>query len=183
MSATALHPTTADAIAAEPRTVPCSKCGGSGQYRNLGVCYQCSGKGREVVGVPGEVSADLEKHLDCLRKIYEASARPSPQNIDWDFNDPAGGISVYGFATEAMIGVLMAGDVETARKVCAAFQKLRGGAHFVWYITSGACVLRTWARLPGASQRLALELAGREAPTTTDRKGATVPAKTFGFND
>lgn len=183
MSPTIVSPATAAAIAAEPKTVPCGKCGGSGKYRNLGVCYQCSGRGREVVGAPGAVSADLEKHLGCLRKIYEASARPSLESIDWDFNDPAGGISVYGFATEAMIGVLAAGDVETARKVCAAFAKLRGGAHFVWYITSGACDLRTWARLSGAAQRAALELAGREAPTTTDRKGAIVAAKTFGFND
>lgn len=178
-----MNRTNAAAIAAEPKTVPCVKCGGSGQYRNMGVCFQCSGTGREKVGVARPVKDALAKHVATLRAIYAASARPADATVDWDFNDSAGGISVYMLATEAIIGILTAGETGIARKVCEAFRSLPQGGHFVWYMAHGACDLRTWARMPGAAQRLALELAGVSAPITTNRKGDRVPATTFAYNE
>lgn len=173
----------ATAIAAEPKTVPCTKCGGSGQYRNLGVCYQCSGKGRETVGVARAVSGDIAKHVAYLREVYAASANPTEENWTRDFNDSADGCSTYAYCTEALIAILTAGDVDTARRVAAAFKALPNGGHLVWCMASLACDLRTWARMPGASQRLALELAEYAAPMTVNRKGDRVPATTFAFND
>ena len=178
-----MNTATAAALAAQPKVVSCFKCSGSGRYLHFGPCFQCGATGRLTVAKAAARFMTLARALETLRLIYSYSrsdvlGRADHLNINED------GASAYMYGVEAMQALYFHGDLATARKVFEAFSALSGhGDHFAQHIACHSCHLGQWATYSGAAQRLALELAGKTAPTTYNKRGWAVDATNFGFND
>ena len=178
-----MNTATAAALAAQPKVVSCFKCSGSGRYLHFGPCFQCGATGRLTVAKAAARFMTLARALETLRLIYSYSrsdvlGRADHLNINED------GASAYCYGVEAMQALLFYGDLATARKAFEAFSALPGhGDHFAQHIACHSCHLGQWATYSGAAQRLALELAGKTAPTTYNKRGWAVDATAFGFND
>lgn len=113
--------------------------------------------------------------LAALRRIYSATLCPL---TDPERNANDSDTGARDFARQCVNVLLAAGEIEKARKVVAAFENIAASLS-----PQHLCHLRTWKLLPGASQRAALEMAGRTCPLRQDRFGTSVDAAKFTFND
>jgi hypothetical protein len=158
------------------RTFVCTKCNGTGQYRHFGGCFECDGTGR-VNGPKSVKFSDLDSALECLRRFYRAEVTG-----EGHWSHFLSDSSAYASGAFALSAVLFHGDVQSARKIVAAFGALNGrGGHFANYCASVAVDMDRWQFYPADAQRVALELAGVSAPITRDKRGWRIPATTWSF--